>query len=69
MDLITLTGESGGMFFSAYCAEAGTEVLFGADNVTDLRHGPHGLELHYRCYCGESGVLYPQQGRPMRRCA
>jgi hypothetical protein len=59
------------MFFSAYCADAGADVLLGPDNVVDLGHGPFGLELHYRCYCGESGVLYPQLPRDVarRRCA
>jgi hypothetical protein len=58
------------MFFSAYCAAAGADVLLGPDNVVDLGHGSFGLELRYRCYCGESGVLYPQLPRDVaRRCA
>jgi hypothetical protein len=58
------------MFFSAYCADAGAEVLLGPDNVLDLGHGSLGLELHYRCYCGETGVLYPQLDRTAtRKCA
>jgi hypothetical protein len=58
------------MFFSAYCPDAGAEVLLGPDNVLDLGHGPFGMELHYRCYCGETGVLYPQLDRtPARNCA
>jgi hypothetical protein len=69
MDLMTAEGESEGMFFSAYCPEAGADVLLGPDNVVDLAHGPCGLELHYRCYCGETGVLYPQRDRQARRCA
>ena len=70
MDLMTANGESGSMFFSAYCADAGAEVLLGPDNVVELGHGPCGFELHYRCYCGESGILYPQLPRDVtRRCA
>jgi hypothetical protein len=70
MDLMAQRGESEGMFFSAYCCDAGAEVLLGPDNVLDVGHGPLGLELHYRCYCGETGVLYPQRDRtPTRNCA
>jgi hypothetical protein len=70
MDLRARAMEGGTMFFSAYCAEAGTEVLLGPDNVVDLSHGPFGFELHYRCHCGQAGVLYPQLGRDAGpRCA
>ena len=48
------------MFFSAYCDEAGADVLLGPDNVLDLRHGALGPELHYRCHCGQVGVIYPR---------
>jgi hypothetical protein len=58
------------MFFSAYCCDAGTEVLFGVDNVLDVGYGSFGLELHYRCYCGHTGVIYPQISRTANsRCA
>ena len=70
MDFTTVNRESGSMFFSAYCADAGAEVLLGPDNVLDLGHGPRGFELHYRCHCGETGVLYPQLDRtPTSNCA
>ena len=49
------------MFFSAYCQDAGRNVLLGPDNFVDLRDGPSGFELHYRCHCGRSAVLYPKQ--------
>jgi hypothetical protein len=62
MDYIVCTVQGGGMFFSAYCDQAGAEVLLGPDNVTDLRDGPLGLELHYRCHCGHEGVVYPKLG-------
>jgi hypothetical protein len=51
------------MFFSVYCSEAGAEVLLGPDNLLDLGHGALGFELHYRCYCGQTGVLYPRLAR------
>jgi hypothetical protein len=60
MDFNIERRESIGMFFSAYCQETGTEVLLGPDNFVDLADGPLGVELHYRCYCGEVGVLYPK---------
>jgi hypothetical protein len=70
MDLIAAGVEGGSMFFSAFCPEAGAEVLMGPDNVVDVGHGPRGMELHYRCYCGETGVLYPRFQRDApRRCA
>jgi hypothetical protein len=70
MDLSAGAVEGGSMFFSAYCAEAGTDVLLGPDNVVDLSHGPFGFELHYRCHCGQAGVVYPQLDRDAGpRCA
>lgn len=47
------------MFFSAFCQEARKDVLLGPERVADLRHGPLGFELHYSCYCGRLGVVYP----------
>lgn len=48
--------------FSAFCEQAGKEVLLGSDNFVDLLVGPFGFELHYRCHCGDTGVIYPQAG-------
>jgi hypothetical protein len=48
------------MFFSSFCDEAGKEVLLGPDRFMDLQDGPHGFELHYRCYCGRPGVVFPK---------
>lgn len=56
------------MFFSAYCQEAGREVLLGPDNFVDLLAGTGGFELHYRCHCGRSGVLHTRQP-DLARCA
>jgi hypothetical protein len=63
MDFSVAKREGIYMFFSAYCREAGTEVLLGPDNFVDLEDGPFGVELHYRCHCGERGVLYPKRPR------
>lgn len=46
------------MFFSAYCQEARGRVLLDANNFMDLRYGPAGIELHYRCHCGRTGIVY-----------
>ena len=48
------------MFFSGFCEEVGRDVLLGPANFVDLCAGPHGLELHYSCYCGRPGVFYPK---------
>jgi hypothetical protein len=59
------------MIFSAFCDQAGAEVLLGPDNVTEVTSGPWGLELRYRCHCGQLGVIYPQLARDPapRKCA
>jgi hypothetical protein len=50
------------MYFSAFCEQAGTEVLLGPDNFVDLIDGPAGFELHYRCHCGWAGTVWPKSG-------
>ena len=62
MDLTVIRDHSGVMFFSAMCRETGREVLLGPANFLDLRDGPDGFELEYRCYCGRRGVAFPQSG-------
>lgn len=60
------------MFFSSFCSEAGKLVLVSPDRVVDLRDGAQGFELHFHCYCGRPGVLYPKRekvGRCTERCA
>ncbi len=52
-----------GMYFTASCSAQGRPVLLGDGNLIDVTSGPFGLELHYRCHCGEEGVLYPQLAR------
>jgi hypothetical protein len=71
MDFRLWGGEIASMFFSAYCHDAGTEVLLGPDNVLDLGYGPFGPELRYRCHCGRDGVIYPKLEHLAgpRRCA
>lgn len=63
MDFMVDLYQAEGMFFSAYCDQVGTEVLLGPDNVLDVSDGPLGLELHYRCHCGDTGVVYPKLSR------
>lgn len=62
MDFIVNRVHSGPMIFSSFCREAGTEVLLDSDSFIDLRDGPLGFELHYNCYCGRTGILYPKLG-------
>lgn len=59
MDLTLRKVQIGGMHFSGFCGVVGKEVLLGPANLTDLRKGPNGFELHYSCHCGRSGVVYP----------
>jgi hypothetical protein len=66
MDLSLAEVEGEGMFFAAYCSDAGADVLLGPDNVVDLRYGAFGPELHYRCHCGQPGVVYPRLHRNAR---
>ncbi len=62
MDLLLPMVHCGGMFFSAYCQEAGTKVLLGPGNFVDLNDGPMGFELHYTCHCGRAGIVCPKLG-------
>ena len=66
MDSMVAGSQSGSMFLSGYCEEAGTEVLLGPANFLDLVDGPLGFEVHYRCHCGRGGVAYPKTRRPGR---
>ncbi len=59
MDWTLVRGQSEGMIFSAFCQEAGKEVLLGPDNFVDLRHGAEGFELQFSCHCGRLGVVRP----------
>ena len=59
MDLTLAWVHIEAMYFSGFCGSVGKEVLLGSANLVDLRDGPHGFELHYSCYCGQPGVVYP----------
>ena len=62
MDLTVRGDHCGGMFYAAFCQQAGARVLLGADRFVDLGEGPAGFELRYRCYCGRLGVIHPKSG-------
>ena len=66
MDYTIRRGHSGLMYYSAFCEQAGTDVLLGPDNFLDLVDGPSGFELHYRCHCGRPGTVRPKSGGPGR---
>lgn len=60
MDLMLTRVQSGGMYFSGFCGVAGKDVLLGPGNLVDLRDGPNGFEIHYRCHCARPGVVFPK---------
>ena len=66
MDFTTGGCQGGVMMYSAFCEQAGREVLLGPDNFVDLLDGPLGPELHYRCHCGRLDVIYPKARRSGR---
>ena len=63
MDYNLGCGEDDRMYFAAYCEEVRADVLLGSSNFVSLRDGPLGVELHYRCHCGQPGVLYPKASK------
>jgi hypothetical protein len=42
--------------FSVFCPGHHAEVLLGPDNILLVASEPDGIGLHWRCFCGESGV-------------
>jgi hypothetical protein len=42
--------------FSVECHRHGARVLLSAESIVALVPGPDGIEVHWRCTCGESGV-------------
>jgi hypothetical protein len=62
MDFTNVWVHAGAMFFSAFCEETAAPVLLTPDDFVDLRDGPLGFELHYRCHCGRPGVVFPKSG-------
>ena len=42
--------------FSVDCPGHAARVLLGPEAIVALISGPHGMELHWRCTCGRTGV-------------
>ncbi len=42
--------------FAVYCPAHRSRILMFADNIEALVNGPGGVEIHWRCGCGEVGV-------------
>lgn len=42
--------------FTVHCPVHGGAVLLSERSITRLVNTPHGIELHWRCFCGSEGV-------------
>jgi hypothetical protein len=50
--------------FDVYCPRHQARVLLGSRSIESLVNAPDGVVLHWRCRCGERGVLHA--GRSVR---
>ncbi len=46
--------------FSIDCPRHRSRVLVGLDSIEALVSTPEGIEVHWRCTCGERGVWVPR---------
>ena len=42
--------------FSVFCARHGRPVLLPLSRIVSVHNGPEGIDVHFRCSCGEAGV-------------
>ena len=42
--------------FTVHCEGHGSRVILGNRSITRLDNTTHGIELHWRCPCGTTGV-------------
>lgn len=42
--------------FSVECPRHGARVLLGAESIVAVISAPDGVEVHWRCTCGQTGV-------------
>ena len=42
--------------FTVHCSGHGGPVLLSERAITRLVNTPHGIEMHWRCFCGTEGV-------------
>jgi hypothetical protein len=48
--------------FAVTCPGHGSPVLLTTRHIERLANTPAGIELHWRCHCGSSGVLVTGRG-------
>jgi hypothetical protein len=53
------------MFFAVDCPAHGTRVLLFAHDVTGMQTTPRGIEVRYRCFCGNEGVWLAPSWLPL----
>jgi hypothetical protein len=46
-----------GVVFAVYCPHHRSRVLLCADDIETVVNGPSGIDVHWRCPCGRTGVL------------
>jgi hypothetical protein len=49
--------------FVVYCPRHRSRVLLFPDNIEELINQPEGIDMHWRCSCGESGLTHIHQER------
>jgi hypothetical protein len=52
--------------FAVHCPGHRARVLLGPRSITALVDTADGVDLHWTCRCGASGVLRPTGARPAR---
>ncbi len=55
--------------FSVECPRHRARVLLSPESIVALVSAPDGIELHWRCTCGQTGVLLTGAGRSVERRA
>ena len=48
--------------FSVHCSGHGAHVLLTASAIERLVNTDHGIELHWRCRCGTTGMVITGRG-------
>jgi hypothetical protein len=49
--------------FVVYCPRHRSQVLLFPDNIEALINEPDGIDMHWRCSCGEFGLTHIHQQR------
>jgi hypothetical protein len=48
--------------FAVYCPRHRRAVLLSASDITAVHNREEGIEVHWRCSCGEEGMLWTGPG-------